>query len=96
MPLIAKFIGPKMDKGCSFQVCGSDLPPRCDFLSVMADPIVKAARPYLQGYVEREWAMIEFWVGDETISRAAADRCAKYFRIPLGVGDFTRQELGLD
>jgi hypothetical protein len=93
---IARFVPPHMDKHWSFQVVFDELPPRGDFLVAMTDPLVKVTEPYLQGYDERSWAMIEFWKGGEDAARTAALRLAEKFSTTLLEGNFTRKELGLE
>ena len=94
--MTARLIPPHMDKHWSFQIVCDELPPRGDFMLAMADPAVKQAEPFLQGYNERNWMMIEFWKGGEDAARSAAQHLANRFATSLLEGNFTRKELGLE
>lgn len=67
----------------------------CEFVLAMQIMEVNVAKPFLQGYDGRTWAMIEFWDRDEEIATTAALKLAEKFNVELKYGDFTRVELGL-
>ena len=70
-------IEPFMDKGWSFQIKTSDYSPldpiiRESLLSLINTPLVRRAKPFLQGDTEC-WLMVEFWTDNEDHIIAAAN-----------------------
>jgi hypothetical protein len=96
MAHVARPVPPRRDKHWSFKMVSDSLPTRGEFLVAMGLPAVQVTPPFLQGFDEGRWVMVEFWQGGEELARDAAGSLTEWFATSLLRGDFTRAELGLE
>lgn len=91
---VAKLVPPHADKHWSFQVANR-LPEHERLVkAAMQGAVVQTARPFLQG-LANDWLMVEFWTDDVNAAKVAATSLSESLGLPLGEGNFNRQELGL-